>query len=228
MPTLSKVFERIMFDQIFYNFTKNNLLFTSQYGFRSNHSTELAALHLVDKISNYMDSGEVPMAIFLDLSKAFDTLDHDILLSKLHHYGIQNSSLNLFKSYLSNRSQYVEEQNTKSKMNPILTGVPQGSILGPLLFTIYVNDFHLASKRFEFIMYADDTTLLYKNINSNRSEDFINIELTKISRWLNLNKLSLNTSKSKFMLFKKPLKKLIHVKSKSKILKLIMLTHLIF
>ena len=99
-----------------------------------------------------MDSGDVPISIFLDLSKAFDTLDHDILLDKLSYYGVKETALSLFKSYLSNRKQYVEYLNTTSNFTDIKTGVPQGSILGPLLFIIYINDFPSASTIFSLIM----------------------------------------------------------------------------
>ena len=106
-----------------------------------------------------MNSGDVPISIFLDLSKAFDTLNHDILLDKLSYYEVKATALSLFKTYLSNRKQYVEYLNTTSNFTDIKTGVPQGSILGPLLYIIYINDFPSASTIFILIMYADDTTL---------------------------------------------------------------------
>ena len=106
-----------------------------------------------------MDKKKVIINIFLDISKAFDTIDHTILLAKLRYYGIHDTALLLLKSYLNNRNQYVEFEDTKSEILPITVGVPQGSILGPLLFIIYVNDFSQASNIFKFIMYADDTTL---------------------------------------------------------------------
>ena len=206
LPSISKIFEKVIYNQLFLYFTKNNLLFQNQYGFRKEHSTEYAALHLVEKISNMMDQGDVPLAIFLDLTKAFDTLDHNILLDKLMFYGIKNNALKLFTNYLAYRKQYVFEKDDKSNLLPIKTGVPQGSILGPLLFLIYVNDFHFASNIFTFILYADDTTLLarLRDFDNNNS---IKDHLAEISNWLILNKLSLNSQKSKFMLFHKPLKK---------------------
>ncbi len=106
-----------------------------------------------------MDKGETPINIYLDLSKAFDTLNHDIFLHKLEYYGVSNSSLNLFNNYLTNREQYVEYDDVNSDTLHISTGVPQCSILGPLLFIIYINDMSKVNKIFSFIMYADNTTL---------------------------------------------------------------------
>ena len=156
-----------------------------------------------------MDKNKIPLNIYLDLSKAFDTLDHAILLDKLFHYGIRGNPLKLISSYLENRQQYVEFRNTKSSILQISTGVPQGSILGPLLFLVYINDFPSASGYFNFIMYADDTTL-YSNIDSPNqnnmmrlTETKINAELAKIDEWLKINKLSLHLKKSKYLVFKK-------------------------
>ena len=213
LPVFSKIFERVIFDQLHNHFNLHNLYFTSQYGFRKKHSTESAVLELVDKTIKHMDSGDVPISIFLDLSKAFDTLDHDILLDKLSYYGVKETALSLFKSYLSNRKQYVEYLNTTSNFTDIKTGVPQSSILGPLLFIIYINYFPSASTIFSLIMYADDTTLCstlnaFKSKSQNETlNGNINKELCKIDKWLKLNKLSLNTTKSKFVIFHMPQKR---------------------
>ena len=148
-----------------------------------------------------MDTNEVPFSIFLDLSKAFDTLDHNTLLCKLNHYGIEGVPLKLYESYLSNRTQYVEIADVKSETLSIATGVPQGSILRPNLFIIYINDFSQASQIFNFISYADDTTLLstmsnLTNAHNDDADALINEELYKINEWLEINKLSLNVTKS--------------------------------
>lgn len=167
------------------------------------HSTQLAVVELIDRIITDMDSGKVPLNIFIDLSKAFDTIDHDILLHKLHHYGIRNSELKILQSYLSNRKQYVSINNMKSHELLITTGVPQGSILGPLLFIIYINDLCQSTNILKTISYADDTTLFIA-LNSKDFQlqnDMINNELKLVSEWLDLNKLSLNVSKTKFMIF---------------------------
>ena len=137
-----------------------NILYSSQYGFRESHSTELAALENIDRIVDILEKDRIPINIFLDLSKAFDTLDHELLLYKLSHYGIQGNALNLCRSYLTNRKQYVEYNGYKSEVLNIKTGVPQGSVLGPLFFLIYLNDFDRSTNMFKFITYADDTTLI--------------------------------------------------------------------
>ena len=152
--------EKIIYTQLSLYFESNKLFSDSQYGFRPNRSTEQATLELTDRIISAMDNNDVPIGNFLDLSKAFDTIDHAILLSKLEHYGVDGIPLQLVKSYLTNRKQYVKLNEVNSNLLPINTGVPQGSILGPLLFIIYINDFTRASSIFDFICYADDTTLL--------------------------------------------------------------------
>ena len=202
-----------MYSQLVNFFKTQRHLYDNQYGFRTEHSTEFAALELADRVITSMDHNETPINIYLDLSKAFDTLDHEILLDKLQYYGIHGTPLELLKSYLTNRKQYVEIEDTKSKMLDISTGVPQGSILGPLLFIIYVNDFALSSEKFKFVMYADDTTLTStletfstNELNGNPASS-INIELNKISEWLKLNRLTLNVQKTKYMLFKTSKKK---------------------
>ena len=134
------------------------MYFCSQYGFRKEHSTELAVLELIGRITQHLDKGTTPINVYLDLSKACDTLNHNILLHKLKG-GVEGTALRLFESYLNERQQYVDLDGTNSNYNRILTGVSQGSILGPLLFIIYINDIGQSSKHFNFIIYADDTTL---------------------------------------------------------------------
>ena len=209
LPAISKILEKNIFEQLSSYLRDSRLLFDHQYGFRPKHSTEYAALELIDRIITQLDKDEIPINIYLDLSKAFDTIDHIILIDKLKYYGVHGTNLNLFSSYLENRKQYTEIDNIKSNMLQITTGVPQGSILGPLLFIIYINDFAQASKMFNFLIYADDTTLSSTlNVFSDKTHDqnfesLINEELVKINDWLKINKLSLNVVKSKFMIFQK-------------------------
>ena len=140
LPTMSKIIERVMHSQLYAFLNENNLITEQQYGFRSNHSTELATLKLTDTIMYELDNSHIPCAIFLDLSKAFDTLNYKILLHKLKYYGLGNVAYNLIENYLTNRQQFVKLGNVKSKLIPMLIGVPQGLILGPSLFSIYIND----------------------------------------------------------------------------------------
>jgi hypothetical protein len=202
LPAFSKLFEKVAHQQLLQYFNDNGLFYSGQYGFRDSHSTELAALETSDRINSILDNGDQAVSIFMDLSKAFDTLDHGILLNKLKHYGIQNNSLKWFSSYLGNRQQYVTVNGHVSSTLPIVTGVPQGSILGPLLFIIYMNDIYLSSNTFNFILYADDTNLLTSL--RDLSNDDINSGLKDVSDWLALNKLSLNINKTNYLIFHRP------------------------
>ena len=208
LPTISKIFERVMFSQLYSYFNINNLLSEQQYSFRSQHSTELACVKLADYIIKEMDNIKeikIPTAIFLDLSKAFDTLNFDILLNKLKYYGVRGTSLALIKSYLTNRYQYVQFENSDSELLEIVTGILQGSILGPLYFSVFINDLVNSSNKFQFLMYADDTTIYFSldEFPLENREIAVNSELEKVNTWLKLNKLSINVNKTKFMFFTK-------------------------
>ena len=153
-----------------------------------------------------MDLKRTPINLYLDLSKAFDSLLHTILISKLKHYGICDVALKLMKSYLENRKQYVQFDTCTSDTKSIRNGVPQGSILGPLLFFIYINDFPNSSKLFNFLMYADDTTLFccLEDITSDNKElTVLNNEPQRVHSWLKASRIFLNVKKTKYMLFRK-------------------------
>ena len=182
----------------------NKLFYKSQYGFRKGHSTEFAALELIDKLAYQMDKGKNPITIFLDLSKAFDTLNHDILHTKLSYYGVKGLSNNLIQSYLANRKsdqiRYVAYNHWCS------TSFYSGPFT---IFNIYINDITNASNLFEYTLYVDDSTLC-STLDSSKMQlanfNNINVELQKISEWLEVNKLSLNANKSKYMIFHYPQK----------------------
>jgi hypothetical protein len=193
-----------VYKQLYAFFIENKLFYKGQYGFLKDHSTELAISEIVDRIHNHLDDGNLSLTIYLDLSKAFDMIDHDLLLNKMSSYGVNNESLLWFNSYLHDRQQFVLYQDTPSDYKFIKRGVPQGSILGPLLFLIFINDIYTCTSAFNFILFADDTTLsksINKNITPEQLSHDINIELQKINEWLKCNKLALNTKKSKYMLF---------------------------
>ena len=162
LPALSKVFEKVMHRQITDYFKTNNLFSSQQYGFRSNLSTKIATLNLMDRNIEKMNLNFTPVNIFIDLSKAFDTIIYHILISKLKYYGFDSTALNLLRSYLdkTKRMQYVEIGETESQKLPTEIGVPHGSILGPLLFNIFINDLISSGSVFGLVMYADDTTLV--------------------------------------------------------------------
>ena len=199
-----------MHEQLTEHFVNNLLFNPQQYGFRKNSSTELAALELIDRLVNQLNNHSIPINFYIDLSKAFDSLRHDILIEKLAYYGVKNKALDLLKSYLSNRKQYVKLNDITSTVRSISVGVPQGSIIGPLLFNIFINDIVKANTKFSFILYADDTTLNSTldcfGQNVIEIQEAIVAELQKVFKWLKLNILSLNVAKSKFMLFHMPQK----------------------
>jgi len=201
LPSVSKILEKIVYKRLISFLTINNILNRSQFGFRKNCSTDIAIIQLLDQITELLSHKEHVIAIFMDLSKAFVTIDHDNLLYKLENYGIRGKALSWLKSYLYDRQQYVCVNGKNSSMRNIQCGVPQGSILGPLLFLIYVNDIINSSSILKFTMFADDTTVLASHMNLDNLTDILNSEITKISSWFKCNKLSLNISKTNCMHF---------------------------
>ena len=192
---LSKVFEKVMYNRLISFLEFNKILIENQFGFRKKCSTYMALAVLIDKVLKSLESGDYMIGVFLDFSKAFDTVDHDILLKKLCHYGIRDTGLKWFQSYLSERKQYVTYNDTKSSIKSIRCGVPQGSILGPLLFLIYINDLVSVCQHTMPILFADDTNLFINGDNLLQMVQTLNAELDNISNWLKANKLSLNVKK---------------------------------
>ena len=198
---LSKVFEKIMYNRLSDFITKLELLYEFQFGFRKKHSTYLAHLILLDKLTNSLDNGEKVIGIYLDFSKAFDTVNHDILLQKLYHYGIRGNAYEWFKSYLTGRVQYVTYNRVQSSSKQITCGVPQGSILGPLLFLIYINDLPNVCDNTMPFLFADDTNLFISGENYQKLYEAANNDLNAIAEWLKVNRLSLNVKKTHYMVF---------------------------
>ena len=164
LPCLSKILECLMYSRLHKYLKENNILYEKQFGFQSGYSTNDAIVQLVDKIFDSFEKEQFTLGVFIDLSKAFDTDDHSILLKKLKLYGITYKNLVWFESYLSNRKQYIEiGENSKTDLKYVACGVPQGSILGPLLFLVYVNDRPNASRLLDPVMFADDTDLFFNH-----------------------------------------------------------------
>ena len=203
LPAFSEILERIVYNRLINFLNKYSILSCNQYGFRKNHSTAYALIQLYDKLSDAIDEGNVTLGLFIDLSKAFDTVNHDILLAKLEFYGVRGVALEWFKSYLSCRSQFVQYNGYSSSSKYIKCGVPQGSILGPLLFLLnIINDLCDVSKALDFILFADDTNIFYSHKDQNYLMEIVNTELKKLSSWFQANKPSINIKKSNFILFK--------------------------
>lgn len=201
LPAFSKIYEKIIAARLINYLEKHTILTPYQHGFRPNRSTETAILQFVNDIYNFLEAKFYVVGIFIDLSKAFDSLNHSILINKLNNIGISGVPLQLLCSYLGNRSQQVYCNNTFSQFIPISRGVPQGSVIGPILFLIYINDICNASSKFKFTIYADDTSLLIADKDINSLHSNINLELNLVHQWIKSNNLKLNVSKTNYILF---------------------------
>ena len=194
LSPFTKIVESYLYNEINDFLSKNKVLYNLQYGFREKSSTELAVSQITDDLSDSIEKGMINCCIFLDLAKAFNTVNHEILLHKLEYYGIRGITLELMKSFLSNRQQLTRINNHKSSAKLINSGVPQGSILGPLLFLRYINDIAYTSDM-KVRLYADDACLSLEHRDPIILEQKTNYELKKIYQWLENNKLITNVSK---------------------------------
>ena len=184
------------------------VLFSMQFGFRTGHSTDHALISLTETIKYSLDRNNFSCGLFIDLQKAFDTVNHNILLRKLEHYGIRGSDHCWFKSYICNRKHFVSINDHSSSLSTISACVPQGSVLGPLLFLIYINDLPNSSQFVSFFLFADDTNIYCESENLQLLIRKVNRELKKVSLWLDSNKLALNIEKKNFVTFHSPRRKL--------------------
>ena len=201
LPVFSKILEKIIQKRLNQFLHDNNILSSVQHGFIKLKSTTSATLNLTDHMLNSFDHNLFSVGVFLDLSKAFDCVNHDILIHKLEHIGIRQTSLNLIKSYLSNRKQFVHFNNTNSSFKILTHSVPQGSILGPLLFNIYINDIKNSVNKLKLVLYADDSCFYQSHHEIHTLINLVNLELNFVNDWLTANKLTLNVKKSHYLIF---------------------------
>ena len=195
LSNIEQILEKLMHKRLYTFVNNNNIIYNLQFGFRQQYSTYHALINITKNIREALDEGNVSCGVFVDLQKAFDTVDHKILLAKLNHYGIRGVSNDWFKSYLSNRNQYVSINGYESSLAVINCGVPQGSVLGPLLFLLYINDLNQAIKLCKNHLFADVTNLACHSNSMKKLNKLVNADLKLLVNWLNANKISLNVKK---------------------------------
>jgi len=204
LSNIGKIYERVMYNRIESFLHSFDIIYRLQFGFRKKYSTNHALLSIVEQIRSNLDNKTFSCGVFVDLEKAFDTVNHNILLKKLDHYGIRGKDNNWIRSYLTNRTQCVSINGAKSENMKVSCGVPQGSILGPLLFIIYINDMHKALNKSTVHHFADDTNLLFSDKDPKVIRKTMNRELDLLFEWLCANRLSLNVGKTEFIIFRPP------------------------
>ena len=213
LSVFSKIIEKVMYERLYDYLITLQILYEYQFGFQKNKSTYMALIALTDKITKAMERGELCIGLFIDFRKAFDTVDHSILLDELYHYGIRGVAHDWILSYLTGRKQFVEYNGSKSKILDVKCGVPQGSNLGPLLFLVYINDLAFVSPELFAVLFADDSNFFCTGRDLPTVFKKVNYELNAIVDWLNANKMSLNVEKTHFMIFHPKGKKIHHSES---------------
>ena len=208
LSNIDKIFEKLMDSRLIEFLEGKQSLYYRQFGFRKDFSTNHSILTLLESIQKALDDGQFACGIFIDLEKAFDTVSHDILLEKLNHYGIRGIANDWFRSYLSDRTQFISINGFNSDYKTVKYGVPQGSVLGPLLFLIFINDLNIAIKNSETFHFADDTCLLNIKDSIKKINKVVNKDLKFLIQWLHANKISLNVAKTEVIIFRRKKKQL--------------------
>ena len=198
LSNIEKILEKPMYKRLYTFLNNNNIIYNLQFGFRKQYSTSHAWINITENIRKALDDRDIGYGVFVDFQKAFDTVGHLILLAKLNHYGIHGVSIDWFKSYLSKCNQHVSINGFDSGLTSINCGVPQGSVLGSLLFLLYINDLNQAIKFCKVHHFADDTNLLYLSNSIKKLNKLVNTDLKHLVNWLNANKISLNIKKLKW------------------------------
>lgn len=201
LPILSKILEKILFNYISSYLNEHNVLHPLQFGFRKAHSTYMPIAHLVDQITSSLQNKLTTCVLYLDLKKAFDTVSFNILLDKLYYIGIKGNLHKMIQSYLTNRTQKTQINLYTSGEEKVNMGVPQGSILGPLLFIIYINDLANVFKEVDFYFFADDTAISIKGSSENELQIILDKLLPLVTKWFQVNRLSLNVSKTNYQIY---------------------------
>ena len=201
LPLPSKLIEKIVHNRIYNHCNNNKLLDERQGGFRPNHSTISTTSFFINDLYTAMNNNEATIAVYIDAMKAFDTVNHEILLGKLQYFGIKGKSANWLKEYLSNRKQCTNANGIVSDLKPITCGVPQGSVCGPLLFLLYINDITKSLKKCKVSLYADDTVLYYSSNNLRQAMSTVQNDLIELSNWCSTNKLTINCKKTKYCVY---------------------------
>lgn len=201
LSCINNLFEKLIAKRVMNFLETFSILTKHQHGFRNKYSASTAVNAVAEKVNQALNGNNIVVGIFLDIRKAFDSVNHSILLQKLERYGFRGPAINFFRSYLSDRKQFVQIAFSKSSLKDVKMGVPQGSVLGPILFSLYINDLARSLKHSDAVLYADDTALMISSQSYQEAESLANQELRNTVSWFKANKLELNTKKTKFIVF---------------------------